>query len=141
MKSKRQLRNEILDKLNLITPSTSEDEKIQLREDINNKINEYFEHKERFKTFKEELKSNYIEEKFDKNDIIHKIEYVINKFNNNDYKYPVKILTSDLIITIELNKHLEQIMIRTDYYSYNNEKIFKFPLDIKPEMIFEKIFK
>lgn len=41
MKSKEELKQEILDKLNLITPSTSEDEKKQLRDEINIKINKY----------------------------------------------------------------------------------------------------
>ena len=41
MKSKEQLKQEILDKLNLITPSSSEEEKKELRKEINNKINNY----------------------------------------------------------------------------------------------------
>ena len=41
MKSKEELKQEILDKLNLITPSTSEEEKKELRKEIDNKINNY----------------------------------------------------------------------------------------------------
>ena len=46
MKSKEELKQEILDKLNLITPSTSEDEKKKLREETNDIISEYFEEEE-----------------------------------------------------------------------------------------------
>ena len=46
MKSKEELKQEILDKLNLITPSSSEDEKKKLREETNDIISEYFEEEE-----------------------------------------------------------------------------------------------
>ena len=41
MKSKEELKQQILDKLNQIRPYTSEEEKNKLREEINNKINKY----------------------------------------------------------------------------------------------------
>ncbi len=41
MKSKEELEQEILDKLNLITPSTSEGDKKELRKEIDNMISEY----------------------------------------------------------------------------------------------------
>ena len=46
MKSKRQLEQEILDKLNLINLSTSEDEKKKLREETNDIISEYINYGE-----------------------------------------------------------------------------------------------
>lgn len=46
MKSKRQLEQEILDKLNLITSSTSEDDKNEYKKEINNMISEYIHYGE-----------------------------------------------------------------------------------------------
>ena len=46
MKSREELKQEILDKLNLIRPFTTEDEKKRLREEINDIITEYFEEEE-----------------------------------------------------------------------------------------------